>query len=194
MDAFFQWLTSNPIAETVLVTVLGVFILAITFIFLVAFLQGREIFFYPPKIGELPKTKFPENYIRNRNPKATEFPQGMEQNHTSRNLEGIWYSSYSPSDSIKNHDHVLKLQQFGNQITAASLEGSPSSHGFRLKGTVRFDIYFSGYWESAESGSIHHGVFQFIIDRKGRNMAGKWLGLKGTDSINSGDWVLNRKE
>lgn len=190
MDAFFQWLTSNPIAEFFLIAVLGIVILFFIFISLVAFFQGREISIYPLKIGKLPNNEID----RRRATKRSRSSQEIEQNTKTRNFEGVWSSSYSPSDSNRTHDHVLKLQQSGNRISAISLEGSASSHSFKLSGIVRFDIYFSGSWESSEPGSIHHGVFQFIIDRKGKNMLGKWLGLKGTDSINSGDWILKKKD
>ncbi len=47
MDAFFQWLSGNIIATTTFMFAIGVFVL----IFAIAFVQGREISFWPPKIG-----------------------------------------------------------------------------------------------------------------------------------------------
>lgn len=48
MDAFFQWLGSNPLASTFAVVLLAV----LAIVFIVAFAQGREVSFWPPKIGE----------------------------------------------------------------------------------------------------------------------------------------------
>lgn len=58
MDSFFAWLSSNPVAATTLIVAFGVLISSATLIYLVAFLQGREVSFWPPKIGIKPdKTK-----------------------------------------------------------------------------------------------------------------------------------------
>lgn len=51
MDEFFKWLSSNPIATTALIVAFGVLVTSVTLIYLVAFFQGREISFWPPKIG-----------------------------------------------------------------------------------------------------------------------------------------------
>jgi len=51
MNDFFTWLFSNsPISNGVLI-VLGLCLLSIFAIYLIAFIQGREISFWPPKIG-----------------------------------------------------------------------------------------------------------------------------------------------
>jgi glucose-1-phosphatase len=52
MDAFFQWLTNNPIASTAFILLLAVIGISAVLIYLFAFFQGREISFWPPKIGE----------------------------------------------------------------------------------------------------------------------------------------------
>ncbi len=51
MDAFFKWLSANPVATTTIIVTFGIIIAAIILIYVVAFLQGREIFFWPPKVG-----------------------------------------------------------------------------------------------------------------------------------------------
>ena len=51
MADFFLWLSSNSIAATILVIAFGTLIIAVIVIFVVAFLQGREIAFWPPKVG-----------------------------------------------------------------------------------------------------------------------------------------------
>lgn len=54
MDSFFSWLSSNSVAATVLIVAFGVVVSSATIIYLGAFLQGRPISFWPPKIGVKP--------------------------------------------------------------------------------------------------------------------------------------------
>jgi serine/threonine-protein kinase len=54
MDAFFEWLSSNPIAGTTLIVSFGVIVISVTLIYLIAFFQGRSIELWPPKIGQKP--------------------------------------------------------------------------------------------------------------------------------------------
>ncbi|MBN2222349.1 MAG: hypothetical protein JW708_09080 [Vallitaleaceae bacterium] len=51
MNEFFKWLSSNSLATTTLIVSFGMIILSIAVTYLVAFFQGREISFWPPKIG-----------------------------------------------------------------------------------------------------------------------------------------------
>jgi serine/threonine protein kinase len=55
MSDFFNWLSKNSIAATTLIVSFSVIITSITVIYLVAFIQGREISFWPPKIGPKPE-------------------------------------------------------------------------------------------------------------------------------------------
>ena len=61
MEEFFQWLTTNSIASNALITILGLIILLIAMIYLIAFWQGREISFWPPKIGKNLNSKTSNN-------------------------------------------------------------------------------------------------------------------------------------
>jgi len=51
LDKFFEWLANNPFATNVLIAAFGVLVISVTAIYIIAFLQGREISFWPPKIG-----------------------------------------------------------------------------------------------------------------------------------------------
>ncbi len=51
MSDFLIWLTNNPTASMTIITGITILLVAITLIYLVAFFQGREISFWPPKIG-----------------------------------------------------------------------------------------------------------------------------------------------
>jgi len=50
MSEFLKWLAGNPVVAGALVVFLGVLVL----MFVVAFIQGREISFWPPRIGARP--------------------------------------------------------------------------------------------------------------------------------------------
>jgi hypothetical protein len=56
MTTFFDWLSHNPIATTVFIVAFGSAVTCATLIYMIAFLQGREISFWPPKVGEKPST------------------------------------------------------------------------------------------------------------------------------------------
>lgn len=54
MADFFQWLSSNSIATNTLVVSFGFLIISVILIFVIAFFQGREVVFWPPKVGTKP--------------------------------------------------------------------------------------------------------------------------------------------
>lgn len=51
VNEFFKWLSSNPVAATALIAAVGLIVIAIVLTYLIALFQGREISFWPPKIG-----------------------------------------------------------------------------------------------------------------------------------------------
>lgn len=63
MDAFFKWLSDNPIATYTVVFAFG----AMAIMYLVAFIQGREISLWPPRVGPKPTGQIPVNQT-NQNP------------------------------------------------------------------------------------------------------------------------------
>jgi hypothetical protein len=54
MDGFFKWLSSDPVATTLLIVAFGVVVILVTVIYLMAFFQGRPISFWPPSVGAKP--------------------------------------------------------------------------------------------------------------------------------------------
>ncbi len=54
MDEFLQWLANNPIVTYSVIAALGLLVLIIIILYLTAFIQGRGISFWPPKIGAKP--------------------------------------------------------------------------------------------------------------------------------------------
>lgn len=57
MSAFFDWLSKNPTATNILIWSFVILVISVAIIYLVAFFQGREISFWPPKIGQKPGSK-----------------------------------------------------------------------------------------------------------------------------------------
>jgi len=56
MNEFLIWLSNNPIAIYSIIAILGLLILIIVILYLIAFIQGRDISFWPPKIGTKSET------------------------------------------------------------------------------------------------------------------------------------------
>jgi hypothetical protein len=54
MDSFFKWLTGNPWAGYLVALMLIALLVTIVIICLMALRQGRELQFWPPKLGPLP--------------------------------------------------------------------------------------------------------------------------------------------
>src|SRR4051794_21930658 len=48
---FFQWITQTPVAGLMLIVLAVIMVLALVTIYVVAFMQGREISLWPPQIG-----------------------------------------------------------------------------------------------------------------------------------------------
>jgi len=51
MEKFLEWLSNNPNVAVIMIVSLGFLVVSATLIYVVAFFQGREISFWPPKIG-----------------------------------------------------------------------------------------------------------------------------------------------
>src|SRR5688572_10634115 len=54
MGDFFAWLSNNSTAGTALIMLVSAIVITILLIYLIAFIQGRSISFYPPNIGQKP--------------------------------------------------------------------------------------------------------------------------------------------
>ena len=62
MNEFFTWLFANSTSAIILASAIGLLVVTIVVVYIVVFLQGREISFYPPKLGpKLDNVSFPKN-------------------------------------------------------------------------------------------------------------------------------------
>jgi len=102
--AFFQWLSSNSVATFILIAFLGVFVA----VYVVAFTQGREISFWPPKIGAKPSDKM-----------GREKDEGKKKDKISKKENGIPRVSImaSTTDEIaKDSIKTDALKRFYKQL------------------------------------------------------------------------------
>ena len=56
MSDFFSWLSGGSLSAIIFTIAFGVLIVGIILFYAFAFIQGRPVSFWPPKIGEKPKT------------------------------------------------------------------------------------------------------------------------------------------
>jgi hypothetical protein len=57
MGDFLQFLAANPEIASIVAIPVGIFVIAFTAMFIIAFTQGREVSLWPPKIGSRPEAK-----------------------------------------------------------------------------------------------------------------------------------------
>lgn len=122
MEAFFIWLSSNSTASNILIGILSAAIVTIVGIYLVAFFQGREISFWPPKISSTPDKKSASNSSRGSN---------LDEKETLAPPTSI---KIFISHSSQDHELVLALVQLlRNAFNISSEEiRCTSLDGFRL--------------------------------------------------------------
>lgn len=100
MDQFFIWLSNNPFAANILVTLLGVLVASVVIMYLVAFFQGREISFWPPRFGKKPDKP------NSKNRKGSD-TQDTRPSNTDFELTGIWEC---------NDEALYYIRQTGNKV------------------------------------------------------------------------------
>lgn len=99
MNEFLLWLSNNPSMTNTLLILVGIFILSVVLLYVVAFIQGREISFWPPRIGELSDKK-----------KSNSVPIINNQSTNSNpifDLTGIWQC---------NDGATYYIRQVGSEI------------------------------------------------------------------------------
>jgi hypothetical protein len=120
MNDIFQWLTNYPIIITLLVFIL----LVVVIMFLIAFIQGREISFYPPKIGPKIETNFPDNKSKNiiqkdRNPELIRHSDIKPDPHRIAIAKRLDWISVSLNNTFPNNNFeyaVTNCLKEGGQV------------------------------------------------------------------------------
>ncbi len=62
MKELFEWLAKTPIASYSIAICFALISISVVLIYVVSFFQGRQIEFWPPKIGEKPRNKKPAKH------------------------------------------------------------------------------------------------------------------------------------
>ena len=127
MSEFFKWLTGSPSVAAALVAFLGVLVL----MFVVAFLQGREIVFWPPKIGPRPaKAKGSESTT----------------NH-ERDMASI------ASNPIVGRGSVLKTASGDNVTVESDFYGGANATLFRARNSANQKVIAKVFWRGLAPNS-----------------------------------------
>src|SRR6185436_17239792 len=57
MNEFIKWLSANQLTSIVLIIFVLLLATSLAVLYIVAFFQGRKVYFWPPKIGPKPEDK-----------------------------------------------------------------------------------------------------------------------------------------
>jgi hypothetical protein len=110
-----------------------------------------------------------------------------------RNLTGLWRLEYQyTARGQKNAEsQVVELRSFAGAVFGRTIYSQ--NHRYEIKGRLRQELYFTGYWHSILPGQAYHGSFQLTLHLNGSDMAGKWLGFSEIGhAINHGEWTWKR--
>jgi len=115
MDDIIKWLIGGSLSATIVISLTGVLIV----IYIIAFIQGREISFWPPKIGEKPKSK----ELESENKKASVGGNQISNVSASRDAVVIGGDVYLSADEKraraerKTDEGRQKVQEWGQRIS-----------------------------------------------------------------------------
>ncbi len=132
LDKIITLLEGNPTVLTALILLLSIFIVILIFIVIVAFIQGREICFYPPKIG--PKPNLPIGAP----PTAVE--SVIRESNLPRGEINIADSDFTGIDILKQSEFISPLcvvEQHFLQVLLHEFKLSRSGNGSALD--IKFD-------------------------------------------------------
>lgn len=112
MDEFVKLLSSNATVTNTILIVLVFAVLSLLSMFLVAFFQGREISFWPPKIGPKPR----KTNVKNQIAKTSSLDPSAEKgtyisSSIDRDLKGE-----TAIDDIKNVKETIHVTHFSGRI------------------------------------------------------------------------------
>jgi hypothetical protein len=176
----------------------GIAILSIiVFCFIVAVFQGREVSFWPPKIGT--KVKSSENefvkiatetFIKNESNGASKV-----LNVSTRSIAGIWLCQYyypRLDESTKQKIRTLETQLVCFEQSANQVKGSTIyalAHPEAFEGKITQDRYFTGLYFNKHNHHSYHGALQLVISNSQKRMKGRWVGFnrEGND-VDSDEW------
>lgn len=137
MDEFFRWLSNNPVATTTLIVSFGVLVTSATLIYLVAFFQGREISFWPPKIGQRPS-------------KSTPLEPVLETKDTV---------SFTEAGPAVRRGTVLHTASGNKIVIESNFYGGANATLYRAKNSLNERVIVKVYWRGLMPGSPSWELF-----------------------------------
>ena len=128
MDAFLQWLSANPTVTNTLLFAISGLVLAVALIYVVSFLQGREISFWPPKIGQrIDGKKQPEGKTSERFPNTSSIHNSAEFLRLEHSKEIFQFSEklkMAKSIWINGYSCAQLFKEFKSEIERALINGT----------------------------------------------------------------------
>ena len=120
MDNFLNWISMNPTIATTIIVILGVLLLAMVVLFIVAFFQGREVSFYPPRIGELQTQK--EN-----NSHSIQLGDSQSIQSSLKSAEGVKATENNSFERVKGwayfESEIREKLEKANEIRILKIKG-----------------------------------------------------------------------
>jgi len=163
MAEFFLWLSSDTTSANVFIVVFSILVIGITIIYTGAFIQGREISFWPPKISAKPSQLQPNDKL---NPAKAVTTQNLTpDSKTLVNTNGTLGYGVSLGGYYQNSNlHITSSEwaRYANNGLVKSgwlfTQSATVSHA-----VVFFKIHLSdngkGYIHLLSSANPHHAIW-----------------------------------
>jgi hypothetical protein len=189
-------LLNNFVVLALLMLIVGV-VLAI---FLIAFVQGREIRIWPPRIGSKPQPQ--QKLSVPVSPPGLDVPPAstIAIDGVTHSIHGTWLCQYkyprmNETTGAKEQTievQIVELEEHGGAVKGQSIHAV--AHPEYFVGSVSLGRYFTGtYKNESSSAASYHGAFQFVLSHSKSRMKGRWVGFnrEGTD-VDSEEWRWER--
>ena len=166
-------------------------VIIVVVIFVGAVVQGREVSFWPPKIGARPMPVKGNDHSGAPEPKGS-----LKSTDTpARSIAGIWLCQYKYPSLDENtkqtviaiETQIVCFEQSGNQVHGSTIFAL--AHPEDFEGSITKDRYFTGLYFNKHNHHSYHGAFQFVLSHSHNRMKGKWVGFnrEGND-VDFGEW------
>ncbi len=179
----------------------GLLVIAIA-IFAVAVVQGREVSFWPPKIGaKSPKAIPPkvENSPAIGNSLSYVERSSAVSGVSDHSITGTWLCQYkypqldemSGCKAMTTETQLVRLEQQGSLVTGATIFAL--AHPESFEGKITKERYFTGLYFNQQNHHSYHGAFQFVISNSKHRMLGRWVGFnREGNGVDSEEWRWER--
>ena len=183
MNELFHWPSTNPVATTAVIVLFCVVVVSLVVIYLIAFLQGREVSFWPPKIG----TKSDEA--------SKILPIAQPAKGKTESLDGIWLSLFEYG-KMGNMNWINEEVHITYNNGLVKLRSIQNEKGYKWEGEGRIidNNYVYGEIHSIRPGAHSHTLFILTIHRQGNCLYGKWITPNEKSKVITGSWVLGRQK